>query len=53
MATDSIWIAVVSILAMFDITKEIGEDGRPIEPSYKYEGGALLYGNSPIWLDGH
>ncbi|KAJ7810955.1 cytochrome P450 [Mycena olivaceomarginata] len=42
MATESIWIAVVSILAMFDITKEIGEDGRPIEPSYKYEGGALF-----------
>ncbi|KAF7368512.1 Cytochrome p450 [Mycena venus] len=48
MATESIWIAVVSILAMFDITKEIGEDGRPIEPSYKYEGGALLYERSPI-----
>ncbi|KAF8145740.1 cytochrome P450 [Mycena galopus ATCC 62051] len=42
MAIDSIWIAAVSILAMFDITKEIGEDGRPIEPSYKYEGGALF-----------
>jgi hypothetical protein len=48
MATESIWIAVVSVLAMFDITKEIGEDGRPIEPSYRYEGGALLYGHSPI-----
>ncbi|KAJ7880112.1 cytochrome P450 [Mycena leptocephala] len=42
MAIESIWIAVVSVLAMFDITKEIGEDGRPIEPSYRYEGGALF-----------
>ncbi|KAJ7714913.1 cytochrome P450 [Mycena metata] len=42
MATSSIWITVVSILAMFDITKEIGEDGQPIEPSYEYGGGLIF-----------
>ncbi|KAJ7290617.1 cytochrome P450 [Mycena rebaudengoi] len=44
-AASSIWITVVSILAMFDITKEIGEDGQPIEPSYEYEGGLIF---SPV-----
>ncbi|KAJ7609821.1 cytochrome P450 [Roridomyces roridus] len=41
-ATDSIWIAVVSVLAMFNITKEVSEDGEVVEPSYQYEGGAIL-----------
>ncbi|KAF8147907.1 cytochrome P450 [Mycena galopus ATCC 62051] len=45
MATSSIWIAVVSMLAMFNITKEIGEDGKTIEPSYEYEGGIVF---SPV-----
>ncbi|KAJ7719640.1 cytochrome P450 [Mycena metata] len=45
MATSSIWITVVSILAMFDITKEIGEDGQPIELSYEYGGGLIF---SPV-----
>ncbi|KAJ7448628.1 cytochrome P450 [Mycena galericulata] len=41
MATSSIWIAVVSILAVFDINKEIGEDGQTIEPSYEYQHGLV------------
>ncbi|KAF8199316.1 cytochrome P450 [Mycena galopus ATCC 62051] len=42
MATSSIWITVVSVLAMFNITKEVGKDGQIIEPSYEYEGGMVL-----------
>ncbi|KAJ6559693.1 cytochrome P450 [Mycena capillaripes] len=45
MAASSIWITVVSILAMFEITKEVGADGQPIEPSYEYKGGLIF---SPV-----
>ncbi|KAJ6559613.1 cytochrome P450 [Mycena capillaripes] len=45
MAASSIWITVVSVLAMFKITKEVGEDGQPIEPSYEYKGGLII---SPV-----
>ncbi|KAJ7445000.1 cytochrome P450 [Mycena galericulata] len=41
MAASSIWIAVVSILAVFDINKAIGEDGQAIEPSYEYQHGVI------------
>jgi len=41
MATSSIWITVASILAVFDITKEVREDGQPIEPSYEYGNGTI------------
>jgi hypothetical protein len=46
MATESIWITIVSILALFDITKEIGEDGQVVEPSYEY-------GSDLIWYEVH
>jgi hypothetical protein len=36
MATDSLWIVIASILATFDISKAIGDDGRVVEPSYEY-----------------
>ncbi|KAJ3746113.1 cytochrome P450 [Lentinula detonsa] len=36
MAFSSIWIAVASILAVFDITKPIDENGNVIEPTYEY-----------------
>ncbi|KAJ7888842.1 cytochrome P450 [Mycena leptocephala] len=36
MATSSVWIAVASILATFDITKAVGEDGKVIEPNHAY-----------------
>ncbi|KAJ7862183.1 cytochrome P450 [Mycena leptocephala] len=44
-ATSSIWITIVSVLAMFDITKEVGEDGHTVEPSYEYEDGIIC---SPV-----
>ncbi|KAJ7080834.1 cytochrome P450 [Mycena belliarum] len=36
LASSSVWITAVSILASFDITKAIGEDGQTIEPTYEY-----------------
>ncbi|KAJ6467859.1 cytochrome P450 [Mycena sanguinolenta] len=42
MAISSIWITIVSLLATFDISKELGEDGCPIEPSYEYEDGVVF-----------
>ncbi|KAJ7142235.1 cytochrome P450 [Mycena epipterygia] len=36
MAMSSVWIAVVSILAVFDITKAVEDDGQEIEPTYEY-----------------
>ncbi|KAJ6622291.1 cytochrome P450 [Mycena sp. CBHHK59/15] len=36
MAASSVWISAVSILATFDITKAVGDDGQVIEPSYEY-----------------
>ncbi|KAJ7142219.1 cytochrome P450 [Mycena epipterygia] len=36
MAMESVWITIVSILSVFDITKAVGEDGQIIEPSYQY-----------------
>lgn len=36
MAHSSIWIAVASMLAVFDITKPLDEYGNEIEPTYEY-----------------
>ncbi|KAJ7251438.1 cytochrome P450 [Mycena rebaudengoi] len=36
MAQSTLWITVASLLAVFNITKAIGEDGQILEPSYEY-----------------
>ncbi|KAF8210916.1 cytochrome P450 [Mycena galopus ATCC 62051] len=36
MVHDSLWLNVVSVLATFDITKAVGEDGQVIEPTHEY-----------------
>ncbi|KAJ7692267.1 cytochrome P450 [Mycena rosella] len=36
MALDNLWITVASLLAVFDISKAVGEDGNVIEPTSKY-----------------
>ncbi|KAJ7748917.1 cytochrome P450 [Mycena metata] len=36
MAKSSVWISVACILATFDITKALTDDGQPIEPTYEY-----------------
>ncbi|KAJ7301348.1 cytochrome P450 [Mycena albidolilacea] len=41
LALSSIWITVASILATFDISKAVDEDGRVIEPSHEYLSGII------------
>ncbi|KAJ7235512.1 cytochrome P450 [Mycena rebaudengoi] len=41
MAMSSLWISIASILATFDISKAVREDGNVIEPSYEYEPGIV------------
>ena len=36
MAFSAVWIAVASIIAAFDITKAVDENGEVIEPSHEY-----------------
>ncbi|KAJ7748918.1 cytochrome P450 [Mycena metata] len=36
MARSSVWISVACILASFDITKALADDGETIEPTYEY-----------------
>ncbi|KAJ7469321.1 cytochrome P450 [Mycena galericulata] len=36
MAMSSIWISIASILATFDITKAVGNNGEILEPSFQY-----------------
>lgn len=36
MALSAIWIAIASLIATFDITKAIDENGEVIEPSYEF-----------------
>ncbi|KAF8149693.1 cytochrome P450 [Mycena galopus ATCC 62051] len=39
MALDSLWITVASILAAFDITNAVGDDGKVIESTFEYLSG--------------
>ncbi|KAJ7671061.1 cytochrome P450 [Mycena rosella] len=41
MARASVFIAAVSVLATFDITKAVGEDGQVLEPTYEYFSGLV------------
>ncbi|KAJ7445012.1 hypothetical protein B0H11DRAFT_1747058, partial [Mycena galericulata] len=43
MATSSIWIGVMSILAAFNIDKGIDNQGQVIAPSYEYVSGSIRY----------
>lgn len=36
MAFSAVWIAVASLVATFDITKDVDENGNVIEPSHEY-----------------
>lgn len=33
---DNIWVAVATVTAVFDISKKLDKDGRPIEPSVEF-----------------
>ncbi|KAJ7095639.1 cytochrome P450 [Mycena epipterygia] len=41
-ANSSVWVTLVAILAAFDITKAVGDDGAVIEPSYEYFAGLVV-----------
>jgi hypothetical protein len=43
MAFSSVWIAVASIIAVFDITKAVDENGNAIEPSHEYSSALVWY----------
>lgn len=45
MATSSVWIAIASIVATFDISKAVDENGDVIEPSLGYSPGMI---NAPL-----
>ncbi|KAJ7618778.1 cytochrome P450 [Roridomyces roridus] len=37
LASSTLWITIASVLAVFEITKKVGEDGAVIEPLYEWE----------------
>ena len=43
MALDTVWIAVASILAIFDIRKAVHADGAEIAPEIRVEPGSIRY----------
>ncbi|KAL4246392.1 cytochrome P450 family protein [Abortiporus biennis] len=43
MAKDSAWMTMISILATFDITPKIGEDGEPVMPKEEFTSGLFSY----------
>lgn len=36
LAADNIWVAVATVAAVFDVSKKLDKDGRPIEPSIEF-----------------
>lgn len=43
MAFSAVWIAVASILTVFDISKAVDEHGEVIEPSHEYLSALVWY----------
>ena len=43
MAFSAVWITVASLVAVFDISKAVDEDGNVIEPSHEYESALVVY----------
>lgn len=41
MARDAVWIAMVSILASFEITKAVDDEGKEIEPKDEFTSGII------------
>ena len=41
-AADTVWLAIAQMLAVFEIRKVVGKDGRLIEPSGLYTSGILV-----------
>ncbi|KAJ1310841.1 hypothetical protein OPQ81_009359 [Rhizoctonia solani] len=47
LAQSSVWLAIVKVLAIYDITPMVGADGRPIMPDLKYSQ-ATISGPKPF-----
>ena len=43
MALDSMWFTIANVLALFEIKKEVDEDGKEIIPDGEYNRGFLWY----------
>ena len=43
MALDSMWFTIANVLALFEIKKEVDEDGKEIIPDGEYDRGFLWY----------
>jgi hypothetical protein len=43
MAFSTIWIAIASLVATFDIAKAVDENGKLIEPSQEYVPALVVY----------
>lgn len=43
MARSSLWIGIVSVLAAFNISPKLDENGKPIIPEEKYDAGLISY----------
>lgn len=50
MAFSSVWIAIASLIAVFNITKAVDKDGNIIEPSYELVSGLIWYDLLPFIL---
>ena len=43
LAIDTMWITIVSVLAVYNIRKGVDERGVPIEPKVEYTSGLIRY----------
>jgi hypothetical protein len=48
MAFSAVWIGIASLIAAFDITKAVDENGDVIEPSQEYSSALVVY---VFWLE--
>jgi len=51
MAFSAVWIAIASLIAAFDITKAVDENGEIIEPSQEYSSALVVYVSDAKLLD--
>jgi hypothetical protein len=51
MAFSTIWMAVASLIAAFDITKAVDENGKVIEPSQELVSALVVYVYDTKYMD--
>jgi hypothetical protein len=50
LAYDSIWIAVASVLSVYNISAAIDDNGLPIQPSVEYTSGSFRWVSGDVML---